>query len=142
MPEYFALSRTDVSLSLKRGIMLVELVKTESEGLGFDSTDMALALSKSPFYYRTLTDISENFNWYQVPFNRISAFALPADQLARVELQELMEWSSFFRDTVRWDQTRNPEGWTAYSDHEKLQFIAAWFKKLLTDLTVRLLKSR
>ena len=122
--------------------MLVELVKSEQGVLGPDSTDMALALSKSPFYYRTLTDISENFSWYRVPFNRISAFALPADHLARVDLQEIMDWSSFFRETVRWDQTRNPEGWTAYSDHEKLQFIAAWFKRILTDLTVRLLKSK
>ena len=122
--------------------MLVELVKSESEGLAPDSTDMALALSKSPFYYRTLTDISEDFTWYRTPFNRISAFALPAENLSRIDLQELMDWSSFFRELVRWDQTRTPEGWTAYSDHEKLQFLAAWFKKILTDMTVKLIKSR
>ena len=122
--------------------MLVDLVKSETSGLGPDSTDMAVALSKSPFYYRTLTDVSENFAWYKVPYNHISAFALPSDHLARVDLQELMEWSASFRETIRWDHTRNPEGWTAYSDHEKLQFLAAWFKKILTDLTVHLLKSR
>ena len=122
--------------------MLINLVKSESATFGLDSTDMAFALSKSPFYYRTLTDVSENFAWYKVPFNRISAFTLPSEHLARVDLQELMEWSAFFRETVRWDQTRNPEGWSGYSDHEKLQSIAAWFKKVLTDLTVRLLKSR
>ena len=122
--------------------MLVELIRSETSGLGPDSTDMAMALSKFPFYYRTLTDISENFDWYKVPFNRISAFALPSDLLARVDLQELMEWSAFLRETIRWDQTRNPEGWSAYSDNEKLQAIAVWFKKILTDLTVRLLKSR
>ena len=123
-------------------IMLVELVKSESQGFGPDSTDMALALSKSTFYYRTLTDISENFDWYRIPFNRISAFALPAEHLAKIDLQELMDWSSSFRELIRWDQTRTPEGWTAYSDHEKLQFLAAWFKKILTDLTVNLIKSR
>ena len=132
----------DCSLSLEKRIMLVELVKSESRGLGPDSTDMALALSQSPFYYRALTDISENFEWYRIPFNRMAAFALPPEHLARVDLQEMMEWSSFFRETIRWDQTRTPEGWTAYSDHEKLQFIAAWFKKTLTDLTVYLIKSR
>ena len=105
--------------------MLVELVTSEPEGTVSDTTDMALALSASPFYYRALTDTSENFQWYKVPFSRVSAFTLPNDHLARVDLQELMEWSAFFREAVRWDQTRTPEGWSAYSDHEKLQFLAA-----------------
>ena len=122
--------------------MLVELVPSDSSGLTPDTTDMALALSASPFYYRALTDTSEDFQWYKIPFSRISAFTLPSDHLARIDLQELMEWSTFFRETIRWDQTRSPEGWSAYSDHEKLQFLAAWFKKILTDLTVRLIKSR
>ena len=129
-------------LSLNLVIMLVELTKSESTNVP-DSTDMALALSGSPFYYRTLTDTSEDFKWYKVPYNRMTAHALPSDHLARVDLQELMDWSAYFRETIRWDQTRTPEGWTAYSDHhEKLQFLAAWFKKILTDLTVQLLKSR
>ena len=122
--------------------MLVELVSSDSTGMVSDTTDMALALSASPFYYRALTDTSEDFQWYKIPFSRISAFTLPSDHLARIDLQELMEWSTFFRETIRWDQTRSPEGWSAYSDHEKLQFLAAWFKKILTDLTVRLIKSR
>ena len=122
--------------------MLVELVSSESNGFAYDPTDMALALSNSTFYYRALTDISEDFSWYIVPYGRIQALNLPADYLAKVDLQELMEWSAFFRETLRWDQTRTPEGWTAYSDNEKLQYLAAWFKKILTDLSVQLIKSR
>ena len=122
--------------------MLVELVRSELATSSTDSTDMALALSKSGFFYRTLTDISEDFQWYRIPYSHVAAFSVPSEHIAKIELQELMHWSAFFRETVRWDQARNPEGWSAYSDHEKLQYLAAWYKKILTELTVKLLKTR
>ena len=122
--------------------MLTSLVKAEFDPMGIDSTEMAIALSDSDFHYRALTDTSEQFSWYRIPFSRVSAFTLPSEHIAKVELQGLMEWSATFRETIRWDQARNPEGWPLYTEHEKLQSLGIWFKKMLTALTVALLKVR
>ena len=107
-----------------------------------DVTSMATALAHTSFYYRALTETSEDFEWYQTPLAHIPAFSLSPDLISPFEATAYENFSATMRALLKWDGSRTPAGWSNYSNYEKLEFFGFWFKRTLTEISKHLLSER
>ena len=107
-----------------------------------DITNMANSLANSPFWYRALTNTSENLEWYVQPYSYVPAFNLSGDKIALFSIHSLQNFSATMRSTLGWTPSAKPLGWTLYSHAERIEHFGIILRKKLTDLTYELLSER
>ena len=104
-----------------------------------DATTMANSLASTEFWYRALTQTSEDLSFYVQPNSYIPAFNLPADKTATFSRRAFENFSATLRALLKWDSAWEPGGWILYTTAERVEFFGTMFRIKLTEITFYLL---
>ena len=107
-----------------------------------DVSALATSLANQPFFFRSLTETSEDMEYYVTPHAYIPAFSISPDNLTHFEAAAYENLSATVRNFLKWDGGRTPVGWPNYTNYEKLEFFGFWFKRTLTEISRILLTER
>ena len=110
--------------------------------IGVDVTHMANSLANSKVFFRSLTDVSDNFQSYVTPYGFIPAFNLSPDQIRIVDRAAYQNFTALLKTYIHWDNSRVVIGWHDYTNAEKVEFFGSWFRLTLTELSYHLLADR
>ena len=110
--------------------------------IGVDVAHMANSLVNSKICFRSLTDISDNFQSYITPYGFIPAFDLAPDQIKTIDRAAYQNFTALMKTHIHWDNSRVVIGWAEYTNAEKVEFFGSWFRMTLTELSYHLLADR
>ena len=105
-----------------------------------DATNMANSLANSQFWFRSLTETSEDLGFYVQPNEFVPAFNLPMDKTSLFSRRAYENFSATMRSLFTWDAKWQPLGWNLYNTPERVEFFGFMFRKKLSDLTYHLLQ--